>query len=190
MTFLPPVPSTGRAGYRRAFGFIARTMTRAAIVFAMAALVGLGLGPFTGRYRVLTVLSGSMRPTLPIGSIVLSTPEPLNAVRVGQIISFRAPTPGGPVETHRVIEVVTGGDHPAVRTQGDANPVPDGWVARLGSGPVWKARVVAPGVGRLIHGLRSALVHRLTLWAAPLCFVAVALWEIWGRSAQREPHPG
>lgn len=176
----------GRDGARHYAALIARLLTRTVLGLAVITLVGLGLGPFTGRYRVVTVLSGSMRPTAPIGAVVISTPEPLESVRVGQVISFRAPTPGGPVETHRVIKIVSGGANPLVRTQGDANARPDPWVARLATGPVWKARVIVPGVGTMIHSLRAPLVRRLMLFGAPACFVLVALAEIWGLGATRE----
>ena len=167
-------------------GAVGRLVVRAVLVFAIAILIVLGLGPLSGRYRCVTVLSGSMAPTLPVGGVVLSTPEPLGRVRVGQIISFHAPIPGRPVETHRVVEVLAGGAHPVIRTQGDANPAPDGWVARLDTGPVWRARAVVPALGRVVHVLRSPIWRPVLIWLAPALFVVVALIEIWGTGPGRE----
>ena len=81
-----------------------------------------------------------------------------------------------------MIQVLASGPHPIVRTQGDANPAPDGWQARLDTGPVWKARAVVPGLGQGIHLLRAPTLRRLSVWVAPVGFVLVALIEIW--------HPG
>ena len=72
-----------------------------------------------------TVVSGSMAPTFPTGSVVVVRPIVLDAVQQGDVITFQL-APGRPqVVTHRVvgIDVVDG----AVRlqTQGDANRVPD-----------------------------------------------------------------
>jgi len=87
----------------------------------------LGLGPLTGRYRVLTVLSGSMRPTLPVGSIVVVTPQPLDDIRVGDIITFQEPGDRLVLETHRVVRILRDGPVPVVVTKGDDNARPDPW---------------------------------------------------------------
>jgi signal peptidase len=156
-----------------------RLALRLVMVLALIVLVGIGIGPLSGRYRIVTVLTGSMRPTLAPGAVAISTPEPLQQIRVGQIISFQAPTPGHPVETHRVIQVVKRGARPQVRTQGDANSTPDPWVARLATGPVWVVRARVPGLGTAIHWLRTPWLHLITVLLAPLCFALAALADIW-----------
>jgi signal peptidase len=156
-----------------------RIALRLVMALALIVLVGIGIGPLSGRYRVVTVLTGSMRPTLAPGAVAISTPEPLQHVSVGQIISFEAPTPGHPVETHRVIQVVKRGARPQVRTQGDANSSPDPWIARLATGPVWVVRARVPGLGSAIHWLRTPWLHLVTVLLAPLCFALAALADIW-----------
>lgn len=73
-----------------------------------------------------TVLSGSMEPALPVGSIVIVRPEPATSIRPGDIITFadRAAV-GHPVVTHRVVAVRDGQRGPVFTTQGDANNSPD-----------------------------------------------------------------
>jgi signal peptidase len=158
---------------------VGRFALRAGLALALLVLLGIGIGPVTGRYRVVTVLTGSMRPTAPPGSMVVSTPQSAAAVRVGQVITFQAPIDGHPVVTHRVVEVVSGGTHPVIRTKGDANAAPDPWDARLGDGPVWRMRGMVPGAGQAMAVARSPLVHRITVLAAPLAFALFVVIGIW-----------
>ena len=88
------------------------------LLAALAALVFVGLGPATGAYRLATVLSGSMAPGMPVGSVAVLVPEPPAAVRVGDVITLQAPTPDRHVVTHRVVaQAVDGEGSPA--TWGD-----------------------------------------------------------------------
>jgi signal peptidase len=147
-------------------------------------LVAVGVGPLSGRYRVATVLSGSMSPTMPKGSVVFSTPEPASSIAPGQIITFKVPVGDHWVATHRVIEVVSAGPAPVVRTQGDANDAPDPWLARLdGPGPLWRARLAVPKLGYLVLALRHPLLLRFITILAPVLFLLVCLTVIWRRPA-------
>ena len=163
-----------------------RAALRSSLAVSLLLLALVGIVPLTGWYRCVTVLTASMRPTMAAGSVVISTPEPPSAVRVGQVITFQAPVEGHPVVTHRVVEVVSRGRHPRVRTQGDANPSPDPWVARLATGPVWKARAELRGLGTVIRALRSPWVHRLSVLVAPAVFLGLALGAIWGPDRGRQ----
>jgi signal peptidase I len=149
---------------------------------SVALLLVLGIGPITGRYRVATVLSGSMSPTMDAGSMVFSTPESASSVAVGQVITFKLPTDDHRVETHRVIEVVKGGPEPVVRTKGDANPAPDPWQAKLdGSTSLWRARFAVPKLGYLVQALRGPWFRAILTLLAPALFLSVCLAAIWRR---------
>jgi len=113
-----------------------RTALRLVVTIAVLILLAIGIGPMTGQYRVVTVLSGSMRPHMPVGSLAVSTPERLDQLRVGQVISFQSPVGTHEIVTHRVVQIVSRGAHPRVRTQGDANAAPDPWVAPVEQRPV------------------------------------------------------
>jgi signal peptidase len=154
----------------------------AAIVLAVV-----GIGPLTGRYRLATVLSGSMAPGMPIGSVAVLVPEDPGAVRVGDVITFQAPTPERQTVTHRVAEIVEGGHHPVLRTRGDANPVADPWTARLTGDRAWRRVAVVPYAGTVIRMLRSRAVHRLTIQVVPVVLLASMLLAIWwpGRLSRR-----
>ena len=75
----------------------------------------------------MTVLTGSMNPTVPEHSlIVVRTIEP-SEIKKDDIISFYARVNGssGIINTHRVVEILSQNNELAFRTQGDANSVAD-----------------------------------------------------------------
>src|SRR5438034_10696813 len=149
------------------------------LLAALAVLVFVGLGPATGAYRLTTVLSGSMAPGMPVGSVAVLVPQPPAAVRVGDVITFQAPTPDRHVGTHRVVEIVEPGRHPVIRTKGDANASPDPWTARLQGDRAWRRVAVVPHAGTAIRILRSRAVHRLTVQVVPVVLFVSMLAAIW-----------
>ena len=166
---------------------LAAVAAQLALVVALAALIGLGLLPRTGWYRPVTVLSGSMEPAFAPGDMVVVTPEPVGAVRVGQVISYRIPVGDHHVQSHRVIAVLRRNGQVSVRTKGDANTTTDPWTAILHGDTVWRVRTVLPKLGWIVFWLRLPLVHRLTLFLAPLLLVVLAALQIWRRPAEYAP---
>jgi signal peptidase I len=125
-------------------------------LFRGMALVPLviGLLVVAGRLRVEPVLTGSMAPGIPVGTLVAVTPA--SSVHVGEVIMFVPPGAARPV-LHRVVSVDGG-----VRTKGDANAAADPWVL---SGGFWRLRWASPEFGRALAALRAS-VHGpgLLLW--------------------------
>ena len=158
---------------------LADVLARLLLAFALLALVLLGLLPNLGWYRTETVLSGSMKPYFSPGDIVVVTPEATREVRVGQVISYHIPLGDHHVQSHRVIKVVRGGDHPLVRTKGDANAAPDPWTARLNGGTAWQVRAVVPKAGWAIVWLRTPAIRRIAIFAVPLLLAILGLLRIW-----------
>lgn len=69
-------------------------------------------------YQIYRVQTGSMTPTLSIGSIIVSKkPHDAKALNLGDIVTF---TSNGRIITHRIIEIVNNGNI-KYRTKGD-NP--------------------------------------------------------------------
>jgi signal peptidase len=150
------------------------------LALAVVLFVALAVLPRLGLYRPVTVLSGSMRPTFSPGDEIVVRPEPVSAVRVGQVISYQVPTDAHQVETHRVIRILQGGAHPVVQTQGDANNWPDPWKAKLEGNTAWRLTAVVPHLGYLINFLRGPMLRVATIVIAPLALALLLLLEIWG----------
>jgi signal peptidase I len=178
----PVEPGTHTALRTRARGeglSLADLALRALVGIAVAALVFLALLPHTGLYRTETVLSNSMKPHFGAGDLLVVTPEPVRDVRVGQVISIHVPNGDHHVQTHRIVQVVRGGEHPVVRTKGDANDARDQFTARLDGKTAWRVRFVVPKLGWAIVWLRNPLLWLLTVFLAPAAFVLLALRRIW-----------
>lgn len=179
LTTRPATPATGTTGRAaRVLFMVARWAARVTVVLATVLFLVVAIGPHTGRYRTLTVLSASMRPTVPAGSVVVVTPIPVADIAVGDIITYAAPVADASVVTHRVIEVVAPG---AVRTRGDANNAPDPWVAQLRGTTAWKVRTDVPAVGYVLSALRGPVARVLTLGTTTALGVLFGLRAIWRR---------
>lgn len=160
---------------------IGRALAAATAVLALLMLFALGIGPRTGLYRTLTVLTGSMSPSISPGSVVIVTPQSPSDIRVGQILTYQAPLADRRIVTHRVVEVREPGAHPVVITKGDANATQDPWMARIEDPKVWRVRTVVPGLGRAIVAARSPVARTLTVWLLPFALALLWIRDLWAR---------
>lgn len=93
------------------------------VVVAAAGLVVSGRLGYISPIKPYVVLSGSMEPTIPTGSVVLVQPDSVG-YGVGDAITFSQGT-SGDVVTHRITEIVGSPGQVAYRTKGDANKTID-----------------------------------------------------------------
>lgn len=77
-----------------------------------------------GGYTLFNIMTGSMEPTLPIGTLVVGETVDPNEIKEGDIITYKGVT-GSTVTTHRVQEVKQGEEGVEFVTKGDANSVID-----------------------------------------------------------------
>ena len=119
------------------------------------------------------VLTGSMEPTLPVGSVAFIGRVAPTDVRVGDIITFHEPVESaqGALITHRVAEIVADSrGNPAFRTKGDANDIADPWVVPS-SLLVGRERFDAPYAGELTDFVHSPLGFLLVI-GLPAAYLA------------------
>lgn len=103
-------------------------------------------------YHMYHVLSGSMEPEMPVGSLIYVHAESPEEVEENEIIAFYSSLENTGIITHRVVKnnVVSG----IFRTKGDANgqedPLPvsyDNYIGRV----TW----ILPGMGAFLTGMTS-----------------------------------
>lgn len=152
---------------------------RALSVVSFLLLALLALGPRTGLYRPVTVLSDSMKPTFSRGDLVIARPRPLSQLRVGEVVSFSIPVGDHRVESHRIVEILSGGAMPVVRTKGDASMAPDPWNAQLTGNSAWVVTASVPKLGLLIVWMRDPRVRIASLFLAPALLALRVLTRIW-----------
>ena len=136
------------------------------------------IGPVTGSYRTTTVLSGSMRPTLDPGDVVIAVPTPSEKVRPGDIVTFQLPDGSGNV-THRVVDVDRSDGKITVTTKGDANEAADRYDVNFVGDTAWRTKAVIPKVGYLFVAVRAVLEQQLYLPAIGALLALSLLWSIW-----------
>jgi signal peptidase len=127
-------------------------------VFVLAVVLpftAFAVGTWLAGYRLQPVLSGSMEPALPVGSLLVVQPFDASRVEVGMAVTFEDPVVPGRIVTHRVVRRAPGKELAFV-TRGDANAFED---------PI-------PVPARSVRGL--------VLWAVPALGTAVD-WLAWPR---------
>lgn len=146
--------------------------------------IGLGICLFSGWWlvqqpirglRAYVVLSGSMSPTIPVGSLVLTRNISPNAYRPGLIVAFPAPGNRQATVLHRINRLRRNNAGAVeVITKGDANVGTDLWVLNLAS-LEGSMMVGIPWLGYLLHMLTTPFGFVFT---ALLLFGFIVLPEI------------
>ena len=86
-----------------------------------------------GGYRFFTVVTGSMEPSLPQGSLVLARqPNDAKEIKKGEIVTFEQPGYSNKYITHRVYEKSKSEVMGVFTTKGDKNSVLDNWEVSYG----------------------------------------------------------
>jgi signal peptidase I len=150
-------------------------------------------GSDAGYVRLLPILSGSMAPEFPTGSLVIATPVPLTSIRTGEVIVYREPVGAQRLIAHRIVRVVSSGAHPIVLTKGDANAAADPWSAHLEGRQVWVVRTGIPFLGYATVYAKRALAALLVLLAVT-AVTGGLLRRIWRQpnkrhTESRDEHP-
>lgn len=104
---------------------ILNTITTIIVVIAVLLAIAL-VGVRLIGLQVYSVLSGSMEPAYPVGSLIYVKAVDCKELKVGDPITYRLDE--DTVVTHRIIEVLIDEEDPdTIRyfTQGDANDIPD-----------------------------------------------------------------
>jgi signal peptidase len=110
-------------GRWRSLGTLASSALLTAVVLLAAVMVVL---PAVLRAMPFSVLTGSMAPTMPAGSLVVSRPTPPEQVEIGDVVTFQLRSGEPDVVTHRVIGTGWAADGDLVFvTRGDANDLAD-----------------------------------------------------------------
>ena len=126
-------------------------------VFLGCGLAGL-IWRLTGGHW-LVVQSPSMGQVAPVGTLVLTRPVSADAVRVGDIISYRVPVKTSEIITHRVVAITNG----VLHTKGDINVSPDPWDLHSAD-LVGRAVSLWWGVGWLLKAVPILLAGALVIW--------------------------
>lgn len=126
-----------------------RNVIAAVLLVALLAVVGFAsIALVRGTYMVTPILSGSMRPGLAVGGVVVSQRVPVKSLAVRDVIVFRRPDKPSEQVVHRIVRLVVGSSgQTLINTQGDANTVRDPWTVTLRGSYAYRARWSIPLIG-------------------------------------------
>ena len=147
----------------------------------VALLVG-ATGVLAGLWRLVTVDTGSMRPTLNPGDIAILASEPIASVKVGQVLAFHPPGEPNTTVIHRVISLELRDSGAVIQTQGDANNAADQWHALLGGQVAWHEIARVRGVGYVAAWVQLPALRLAILVVIALLMLSLGLRRIWGET--------
>lgn len=143
-------------------------------VLAVAVVV-----PRLGGATPYTILTSSMEPSMPPGTLVVARPVDPSRITVGTVITYQLESGKPTVVTHRVtaVGVDTTGEL-RFTTRGDANAAPDAATVRPVQirGELWYA---VPHLGR-VNTLLDGHQRQLLVYVAAALLGAYALWQFLG----------
>ncbi|WP_458116769.1 signal peptidase I [Arthrobacter sp. D2-10] len=101
-----------------------------------------------------TVLTGSMRPGMPPGSLIVTKEANPEELHIGEAITYQIRSGEPAVVTHRIIARTSSSDGVTFTTQGDASPSPDEEQVRPEQirGVVWYSLPLVGYVNGLLTG--------------------------------------
>lgn len=123
--------------------------------------------------RSMVVLTGSMEPTFPVGSVVYIKPQ--IAYAIGDSITFK--NTANQHVTHRIVDFTYTEKGTAYTTKGDANTTPDK-ILVASDAIAGKVFFSIPFIGKLIAFLNSPAGFLAFIITPTLLVIGMELWNI------------
>lgn len=144
----------------------------------VAGFVALVLAPVVIGWRPYTVLTGSMRPGIQPGDVVMDRPIPITRAHVGEVVTFSDPTRHGELVTHRIRSISHQEGLTNVETRGDANNTSERWTIAT-KDRVGLVVYRLPKIGHVAVIVRSKVGILLVIVVPVLLLGAGLLRKIW-----------
>jgi signal peptidase len=163
------------------------------IALSSAAIVLLGAFVLSilGVARFVPILSNSMAPDMPVGSLAIALPIERESVAAGDVIIFTAPIGPERRVIHRVTHVYAGEETEQfvdwtptksyMETKGDNNPAADPWVLTMSDATIWRQESVVPSAGWPAIWLGDPKIRFAAFGLAGMAVVAWSLVVVWRR---------
>ncbi len=170
----------GKSGFfsTSRLGRLATRLFMATGVVLAIGVLALTVGPRFLPYQTYTVLSGSMVPTLSVGSVIVAVPVQGGELHTGDIITVANPQHPGVLVTHRIVAIENSPQGRTFKTKGDANNAADSWVVP-GTGSGWRYAFSIPYLGYVLSSLQSDLGRLFLLVIPTVLLGGLLLIEIW-----------
>lgn len=122
-------------------------------------VVAVGIPAVTGS-TPMTILTGSMAPSYPAGTLVIVRPTPVEEIRLGDALTYQLRSGEPELVTHRVVAIGSANGEKRFTTQGDANAIADPNPVREVQirGTVWYSIPYLGWVNTLVNGEQRDIV--------------------------------
>lgn len=144
-------------------------------------LLALVVGPRLLPYRTYAVLSGSMEPTIHVGSLAVLRPVDAGDLRSGDVITFDRPGSPGERITHRIVGIETDSTGSYFLTRGDANGAPDPWKVPV-SGTGYRYAFSVPLLGYVTGGPAGRLGLLVVVAGIVAAKTLIGIWRAPGKA--------
>jgi signal peptidase len=161
-------------------------------------LAGLMVIPTLLGFQRYVIVSGSMEPTIPVGSVVYDEVVPVEDLEVGDIITF-IPPPEFDIDdpvTHRVVQITKVAEDAEghagerlFRTKGDANEDIDPWRMVLDGPDQGRVAHHLPYLGYFYMALQVPWVQLLVIVipsVALIAYIGITMWRVSGDAVMEE----
>ncbi|TCL85855.1 MULTISPECIES: signal peptidase I [unclassified Rathayibacter] len=173
-------------GLRRLLGLVVALVAIAGVAVFVASALGV--------VRLVPVLSNSMAPDMPVGSLAVTLPVDQAAVRAGDVIVFTDPDVPERRVIHRVTLVYSEAEAAELRgwspgllaltTKGDNNPQADPWIVTIADQRIWREESVVPLLGWPSIALAQPQARFAFFAIGGALVVGAVLVVIWRRPAE------
>ncbi|MDO3698100.1 signal peptidase I [Curtobacterium flaccumfaciens] len=151
---------TPRTGWRAVVHAVVLGLSTGLLLLVAALAVVLIVVPKATGSMPLTVLTQSMEPTLPPGTLLVVRPTPIDDIRVGDVVTYQIVSGQPAVVSHRVVSVSSSDGERTFVLKGDnnaeADPAPV--TAVQIRGVVWYSVPEIGIVNQVVNGSRSWLI--------------------------------
>jgi signal peptidase len=134
-------------------------------------------------YSSYVIYSGSMEPTVKVGSLLLTRPADVEDLRVGDVITYRSPG-NHTTLTHRIVSIRQQDGQRVFKTKGDASLEPDPREIIL-RGEVSRMAFDIPYLGYVVDFAKSIQGVVLLLLVPAAGLVLIQARKIWKARASR-----
>lgn len=175
--------------------------TLAAVLLSLLVLgfVAIFILSSLGVARFVPVLSNSMAPAMPTGSLAVVLGEPRQSIVSGDVIVFTAPDGSRRRVIHRVQKIYGPDEATKIRdwtpdrlfleTKGDNNPRADPWILTLADATIWKRYTVIPAAGWPAIWFANPTIRMIAFGLGGALVTVWALTAIWRRPEIEDTAP-
>lgn len=136
--------------------------------------------PIVGNIQSFIVLTGSMEPTLPVGSLIYT--QKAKTYKIGDVIAFK--NSSDVTVTHRIVDIVNKNGSISYKTKGDANNTDDSALVPYDK-VLGRNFLMILYIGYFIDFLRTPLGFVSLIIFPTTVFV---VFEIWNFKTELEKH--